>query len=161
MFGENYKNVFAIQDSYIHIPINQPERSHWNFALILTGRKTIIVHDPMYTESRVASIGECLFSFVKREAGDDLTLMTDWEIKTSIKHPQQSDQCNCGVFTLVSSIRAMCLVKQNRIGELFKTWNFPAAADDIMDYRKSFAKIVLNDDRESEFAKFVKMFSLT
>ena len=159
MFGESYKNVFAIQDSFIHIPINQPERTHWNFALILTGTKTIIVHDPMYSESRVASIGECLFSFVKREAGDDVTLMTNWQIKTSIKHPQQSDTVNCGVFTLISSIRAMCLVKQNRIGELLKTWNFPATADDIMDYRKSFAKIVLNDDREVEFANFVNLFS--
>jgi hypothetical protein len=149
MLKDKYMNVFDSKDSFFHIPVNQTQRIHWNFALILMGRKTIIVH----------GIGNALFNFCKREAGEDLSLMTEWTIKTSIAHPQQSDSVSCGVFVLISSIRAMCLIKQNRIDDLYKTWTFPSTIDNIIDYRKSFAKILLDDDKEVEFAKFVNMFS--
>jgi hypothetical protein len=159
MLKDKYMNVFDSKDSFFHIPVNQTQRVHWNFALILMGRKTIIVHDPQYSQSRVIGIGNALFNFCKREAGEDLSLMTEWTIKTSISHPQQSDSVSCGVFVLISSIRAMCLIKQNRIDDLYKTWTFPSTIDNIIDYRKSFAKILLDDDKEVEFAKFVNMFS--
>ena len=34
------KNLFAAKDSTFHIPINHPERAHWNFGLILAEKKT-------------------------------------------------------------------------------------------------------------------------
>ena len=154
------KNLFAAKDSAFHIPINHPERAHWNFGLILAEQKLIIVHDPMFIESRVKLIGSALFEFCKLEAGNDSKLIEDWRIKSSIKHPQQSDDVNCGVFTLISSIRAMCLVKQNRFDELLQDWNFPHADLLLMDYRKRFAKILLDDDKEFEMKRFVDMFLL-
>jgi hypothetical protein len=108
----------------------------------------------------VKLIGSALFEFCKLEAGNDSKLIEDWRIKSSIKHPQQSDDVNCGVFTLISSIRAMCLVKQNRFDELLQDWNFPHADLLLMDYRKRFAKILLDDDKEFEMKRFVDMFLL-
>ena len=154
------KNLFASKDSAFHIPINLPERAHWNFGLILAERRLIIVHDPMFLERRVKQIGHALFEFCKREAGTDTELMTNWGIKKSIQHPQQSDDVNCGVFTLISSIRAMCLVKQNRFDELLQDWHFPHADLHLMDYRWSFAKILLDDEKELEMKRFVDMFLL-
>ena len=154
------KNLFAAKDSVFHIPINHPERSHWNFGLILPEKRLIIVHDPLFIERRVKQIGSALFEFCKREAGTDTELMSDWGIQKSIKHPQQTDTVNCGVFTLISSIRAMCFIKQNRCHELLQDWNFPHSDLNIMDYRKRFAKILLNDDKELEMKRFVNMFSL-
>ena len=100
------------------------------------------------------------FETSKREAGTDTELMTNWGIKKSIQHPQQSDDVNCGVFTLISSIRAMCLVKQNRFDELLQDWHFPHADLHLMEYRKSFAKILLDDEKELEIKRFVDMFLL-
>ena len=152
--------MFASKDTAFHIPINHPERAHWNFGLILAEQKLIIVHDPMFIEHRVKLIGSALFDFCKREAGKDTELMKDWRIKKSIQHPQQTDDVNCGVFTLISSIRAMCLIKQNRIDELLKDWNFPHSDLHIMEYRKRFAKILLDDNKEFEMKQFVDMFLL-
>ena len=114
----------------------------------------------MFIESRVKLKGSALFEFCKREAGTDTELMKNWGIQKSIKHPQQTDNVNCGVFTLISSIRAMCFIKQNRCQQLLQDWNFPHTDLHIMDYRKRFAKILLDDDKEFEMKRFVNMFSL-
>jgi hypothetical protein len=159
MFGSKYPNVYTSKVSCFHVPINSPERTHWNFALILMERRLIIVHDPMYDQTRVISIGSALFKFCKREALEDTSLMENWTVKPYIKHPQQTDNVNCGVFVLISSIRAMCLIKQNRFDDLLENWTFPSAPKSLVEYRRSFAKILLDDEKEKEFAKFVNMFS--
>ena len=75
----------------------------------------------MFIEHRVKLIiGSAIFEFCKREAGTDTELMKDWRIKKSIQHPQQTDNVNCGVFTLISSIRAMCFIKQYRFQQLLQ-----------------------------------------
>ena len=37
----------------VHNAVNELQRSHWNFVLVLVKKKIIIVHYPMYFESRV------------------------------------------------------------------------------------------------------------
>ena len=88
-----------------------------------------------------------------------MDMMKEWDIKKSIKHPQQPDSVNCGVFSIISSMRAMVLFKENRTKELRKGWSFPAQSKELVRYRKSFAKILLDDDKDVELEKFVKMFS--
>ena len=88
-------------------------------------------------------------------------MMKGWEIKTKIPHPQQPDWVSCGVFFIISSMRAMVLFKQNRTKELRKTWSFPSQSKELVRYRKSFAKILLDDDKDVELKNFVNMFSLT
>ena len=88
-----------------------------------------------------------------------MDMMNEWGIKNTIKHPQQSDSVNCGVFSIISSMRAMVLFKENRTKELRKEWSFPAQPKELVRYRKSFAKILLDDDKDVELEKFVKMFS--
>ena len=90
-----------------------------------------------------------------------MDIMAKWDIKKSIKHPQQPDLVNCGVFSIISSMRAMVLFKQNRTNELRKEWSFPSKPKELVRYRKSFAKILLDDDKDVELQKFVNMFSLT
>jgi hypothetical protein len=58
-------------------------------------------------------------------------------------------------------MRAMVLIKQNRTFELRENWNFLSQPMNIMRYRKSFAKILLDDDKDVGFDKFVNMFSKT
>ena len=158
--GGNLKNLFSVKDSAFHIPINFPEREHWNYGLILPGRKQIIVHDPLLSNERVMNIGSALFEFCKREAGADISKITKWDIKLSLKLPQQKDTVSCGVFTVISSIRAMVLIKQNRFEDLCKSWTFPQLDSQLVDYRRSFAKILLDDHKEDEMQRFVDMFSL-
>ena len=158
--GGKLKNLFSVKDSAFHIPINFPEREHWNYGLILPGRKQIIVHDPLLSNERVMNIGSALFEFCKREAGADISKITKWDIKLSLKLPQQKDTVSCGVFTVISSIRAMVLIKQNRFEDLCKNWTFPQLDSQLVDYRRSFAKILLDDHKEDEMQRFVDMFSL-
>ena len=88
-------------------------------------------------------------------------MMKGWDIKKSISHPQQTDSVNCGVFSIISSMRAMVLFKQKRTKKLRKEWNFPSKSKELVRYRKSFAKILLDDDKDVELKNFVNMFSLT
>jgi hypothetical protein len=53
----------------------------------------------------------------------------------------------------------MVLIHQNRIKELYTDWKFPSKKKDLVQYRRSFAKILIDDDKEVELAKFVAMFS--
>ena len=123
--------------------------------------KTIIVHDPLYSEVRVKAIGKAIFKICCLESGENEAIMANWDIKWSIIHPQQKDGVNCGVFSIISSMRAMVLIHQNRIEELYTTWTFPTKRQELLQYRRSFAKILLDDDKEVELAKFVAMFTLT
>jgi hypothetical protein len=59
-----YKNMFSSNDMCVHIAVNEPERSHWNFVLVLVKENTIIVHDPMYSESRVKDLGQKYSKYV-------------------------------------------------------------------------------------------------
>ena len=121
------------------------------------------VHDPMYNEARVKDLGQTIFKIccLENENGGIKAQMANWFIKSSIKHPQQPDMVNCGVFSIISSMRAMVLIKQNRTPELRKDWKFSSQLKDLVRYRKSFAKILLDDDKDVELDKFVGMFSKT
>jgi hypothetical protein len=81
--------------------------------------------------------------------------MANWFIKLKISQPQQPDSVSCGVFTVISSMRAMVLIKQNRTDELHQARNFPSKPLNIVRYRKCFAKILLDDDKDVELDKFV------
>jgi hypothetical protein len=87
--------------------------------------------------------------------------MANWFIKTKISQPQQPDIVSCGVFSIISSMRAMVLIKQNRTEELRQSWKFASKSNNIVRYRKSFAKILLDDDKDVELNNFVNMFSKT
>ena len=89
--------------------------------------------------------------------------MANWFIKLKIKHPQQPDVVvNCGVFSIISSMRAMILINQkNRTIELRNDWKFSSQPKDLVHYRKSFAKILLDDDKDVELDQFVDMLSET
>ena len=159
-----YQNMFSSNDMCVHIAVNEPQRSHWNFVLVLVKQNTIIVHDPMYSETRVKDLGETLFKICCLENthnGGAQERMANWFIKTKISQPQQPDMVSCGVFTIISSMRAMVLIKQNRTDELRQSWNFASKANNIVRYRKSFAKILLDDDKDVELNNFVNMFSKT
>jgi hypothetical protein len=148
----------------VHFAVNEPERSHWNFVLVLVKQNTIIVHDPMYSESRVKDLGQTKFNICFLENmhnGGGKDRMANWFIKTKISQPQQPDSVSCGVFTIISSMRAMVLIKQNRTDELRQAWKFPSKPYNIVRYRKCFAKILLDDDKDVELDKFFKMFSKT
>jgi hypothetical protein len=126
--------------------------------------KTIIVHDPMYNETQVKAIGHTIYKICcleNKQYGGTSDMMKGWEIKTKIPHPQQPDWVSCGVFSIISSMRAMVLIKQNRTKELRKTWSFPSQSKELVRYRKSFAKILMDDDKDVELKNFVNMFSLT
>ena len=99
-----------------------------------------------------------LFAIIKREADGNIELMKGWEIKAKIKHPQQKDNVNCGVFTVLSSIRAMTLIRTQRAEELWKDWHFLPSKPDLMKYRMMLSKILLNDEKETQFQEFLKMF---
>jgi hypothetical protein len=160
----SYKNMFSSNDMCVHFAVNEPERSHWNFVLVLVNQNTIIVHDPMHSESRVKKLGQTIFEICCQENTDNgggNDRMANWFIKLKISQPQQPDSVSCGVFTIISSMRAMVLIKQNRTDELRQTWNFPSKSNNIVRYRKSFAKILLDDDKDIELSKFVDMFSKT
>ncbi len=86
-------------------------------------------------------------------------MMKGWDIKKSISHPQQPDLVNCGVFSIISSMRAMVLFKRNRTKELRKDWSFPSQPKELARYRKSFAKILLGENKDVELDNFVNMFS--
>ena len=116
----------------------------------------------MYNESRVKSLGDTIFKIccLENEKGGAKAQMANWLIKLSLQHPQQPDLVNCGVFSIISSMRAMVLIKQNRTDELRKNWNFSSQHKDLVRYRKSFAKILLDDDKEVDLDKFFfNMFS--
>jgi hypothetical protein len=157
-----YKNMFSSNDMCVHIAVNEPEQSHWNFVLVLVKQKTIIDHDPMYSENKVKAIGDTVFKICcleNKQNGGTSDMMKGWDIKKSIKHPQQPDLVNCGVFFIISSMRAMVLFKQNRTKELRKEWSFPSKPKELVRYRKSFAKILLGDGKDVELENFVNMFS--
>ena len=127
-------------------------------------QKTIIVHDPMYNEAQqVEKIGDAIFKICclenEQNGGTTKHIMAEWDIKKSIKHPQQPDSVSCGVFSIISSMRAMVLFKKNRTKELRQTWSFPSQPKELVRYRKSFAKILLDDDKDVELNKFVNLFS--
>ena len=89
-----YQNMFSSNDMCVHIAVNEPQRSHWNFVLVLVKQNTIIVHDPMYSESRVKDLGETIFKICcleNTENGGAKERMADWIIKTKIQHSQQPD----------------------------------------------------------------------
>ena len=160
----SYKNMFKSNDMCVHIAVNEPEQKHWNFVLVLVKEKTIIVHDPMYNQTQVKAIGHTIYKICcleNKQNGGTSDMMKGWEIKTKIPHPQQPDWVSCGVFSIISSMRAMVLFKQNRTKELRKTWSFPSKPKELVRYRKSFAKILLDDDKDVELKNFVNMFSLT
>jgi hypothetical protein len=159
-----YKNMFSSNDMCVHFAVNEPERSHWNFVLVLVKQNTIIVHDPMHSESRVKNLGQIIFNVCCQEntdIGGGNDRMAHWFIKTKISQPQQPDSVSCGVFTIISSMRAMVLIKQNRTDELRQSWKFASKPNNMVRYRKSFAKILLDDDKDVELNKFVDMFSKT
>jgi hypothetical protein len=159
-----YQNMFSSNDMCVHIAVNEPEQIHWNFVLVLVKEKTIIVHDPMYNETQVKAIGHTIYKICcleNKQYGGTSDMMKGWEIKTKIPHPQQPDWVSCGVFSIISSMRAMVLIKQNRTKELRKTWSFPSQSKELVRYRKSFAKILMDDDKDVELKNFVNMFSLT
>jgi len=158
---KTYRNMFSSKDLCVHIAVNESQGEHWNYALVLVKEKTIIVHDPLYSEVRVKAIGKAIFKICCLESGENEAIMANWDIKWSIIHPQQKDSVNCGVFSIISSMRAMVLIHQNRIEELYTTWTFPTKRQELLQYRRSFAKILLDDDKEVELAKFVAMFTLT
>ena len=153
--------MISSNDMCVHIAFNEPQRSHWNFVLVLVKQKTIIVHDLMYSESRVKDLRETIFKIccLENKNGGAKEQMANWFIKTKIQHPQQPDMVSCGVFSIISSIRAMVLIKQNRTDELRRNWNFPSKSNNIVRYRRCFAKILLDDDKDVELDKLVKMFS--
>ena len=127
-------------------------------------QKTIIVHDPMYSESRVKDLGETIFKICCLENtynGGAKDRMANWFIKTKISQPQQPDIVSCGVFSIISSMRAMVLIKQNQTDELRESWNFPSKPTNLVHYQKCFAKILLDDDKDAELDKFVNIFSKT
>ncbi len=87
-----YQNMFSSNDMCVHIAVNEPEQAHWNFVLVLVKQKPIIVHDPMYTESRVKVLGDTIFKICcleNKQNGETTAQMANWYIKTSIQHPQQ------------------------------------------------------------------------
>jgi hypothetical protein len=155
--------MFSSNDMCVHIAVNKPQQSHWNFVLVLVKQKTIIVQDPMYNEDQVKAIGDTIFKICcleNKQNGGTSDMMKGWNIKKSIKHPQQHDVVNnCGVFSIISSMRAMVLFEQNRTKELRMEWSFPSQPKELVRYRKSFAKIVLDDSKDIELENFVKMFS--
>jgi hypothetical protein len=117
----------------------------------------------MYFESRVKDLGETIFKIccLENEKGGTKAQMANWFIKTLIQHSQQPDVVSCGVFSIISSIRAMVLIKQNQTDELRESWNFPSKPTNLVHYPKCFAKILLDDDKDAELDKFVNMFSIT
>jgi hypothetical protein len=151
--------MFSSKDLCVHIVINEPEGGHWNYVLVLVNEKKIIVHDPMYDKERVKALGETIFKICCLESGENKAMMQNWDFKSNISHPQQEDVVSCGVFSIISSMRAMVLIHQNRIKELYTDWRFPSKKNHLVQYRRSFAKILLDDDKEVELAKFVAMFS--
>ncbi len=114
---------------------------------------------------RVKDLGETIFKICCLEnTHNDAAKeqMAYWFIKTKISQPQQPDIVSCGVFTIISSMRAMVLIKQNRTDELRQSWKlFASKSNIIVRYRKSFAKILLDDDKDVELNNFVDMFSKT
>jgi len=156
---KTYRNMFSSKDLCVHIAVNEPQGEHWNYALVLVKEKTIIVHDPLYSEGRVKALGNAIFKICCLESGENDAMMDKWEVKLTINHPRQKDSVNCGVFSIISSMRAMVLIHQNRIEELYTAWIFPMKRIELVQYRRSFAKILLDDDKEVELAKFVAMFS--
>ena len=159
-----YHNMFGSNDMCVHIAVNEPQREHWVFVLVLVKEKIIIVHDPIFNEERVKEIGDAIFKICcleNKQNGGTKEHMAGWDIKKSIQHPQQPDTVNCGVFSIISSMRAMVLFKKNRTKELRQTWSFPSQRKELVRYRKSFAKILLDDDKDVELNKFVDMFSKT
>ena len=81
-----YQNMFSSNDRFVHIAVNEPQRSHWNFVLVLVEQNTIIVHDPMYSESRVKDLGEPIFKICcleNAQNGGAKERMANWFIKTS------------------------------------------------------------------------------
>ena len=110
-----YHNMFGSNDMCVHIAVNEPQQSHLNFALVLVQQKTIIVHDPMFHEDRVTEIGDAIFKICcleNQQNGGTKENMAKWDIKKSIQHPQQPDSVSCGVFSIISSMRAMVLFKK-------------------------------------------------
>jgi len=156
---KTYRNMFSSKDLCVHIAVNEPQGSHWNYALVLVKEKTIIVHDPLYSGGRVNALGNAIFKICCLESGENEAMMDKWEVKLTINHPQQEDSVSCGVFSIMSSMRAMVLIHQNRIKELYTDWKFPSKKKDLVQYRRSFAKILIDDDKEVELVKFVAMFS--
>jgi hypothetical protein len=156
---KTYRNMFSSKDLCVHIAVNEPQGEHWNYALVLVKEKTIIVHDPLYSEVRVNALGNAIFKICCLESGENEAMMDKWEVKLTINHPRQIDSVNCGVFSIISSMRAMVLIHQNRIKELYTDWKFPMKRIELVQYRRSFAKILLDDEKEVELAKFVAMFS--
>ena len=156
---KTYRNMFSSKDLCVHIAVNEPQGEHWNYALVLVKEKTIIVHDPLYSGGRVNALGNAIFKICCLESGENDAMMDKWEVKLTINHPRQIDSVNCGVFSIISSMRAMVLIHQNRIKELYTDWKFPMKRIELVQYRRSFAKILLDDEKEVELAKFVAMFS--
>ena len=157
-----YHNMFGSNDMCVHIAVNEPQQIHWVFVLVLVKEKTIIVHDPMFNEESVNKIGDAIFKICcleKKQNGGTEEHMAGWDIKKSIQHPQQPDTVNCCVFSIISSMRAMVLFKTKRTKELRQTWSFPSQRKELVRYRKSFAKILLDDDKDVELNKFVDLFS--
>jgi hypothetical protein len=108
-----YQNMFSSNDMCIHIAVNEPQRSHWNFVLVLLKQKSITVHDPMYSESTIKGLGDTIFKICcleNTQNGGAKAQMANWFIKTSIQHSQQPDVVSCGVFSIISSMRAMVLI---------------------------------------------------
>ena len=157
-----YQNIFSANDMCVHIAVNEPQQTHCVFVLVLVKEKIIIVHDPMFHEDRVKEIGDAIFKICcleNEQNGGTKEHMAGWDIKKSIQHPQQPDSVNCGVFSIISSMRAMVLFKKKRTKELRQTWSFPSQRKELVRYRKSFAKILLDDDKDVELNKFVNLFS--
>ena len=43
-----YQNMFSSNDICVHIAVNEPQRSHWNFVLVLVKQNTIIFYHLFY-----------------------------------------------------------------------------------------------------------------
>ena len=77
LLKHNYKNMFSSEDLCFHIAVNEPQLTHWNFVLVLVKQKTIIVHDPMFSEERVNSLGKTIFKICFLESGNNTQRMSN------------------------------------------------------------------------------------
>ena len=153
-----YKNIFDFANGCgaVHIPVNW-YNNHWLYVLILVHEKKIVVHDPQFNQERVQSLGAAIFEYVKLEA-DGKVESEKWEVKLSISQPQQKDDVNCGVFTILSAMRAMRFVKDGRKDNLLMSWTLKSSPESLVEYRSRFCRILLEDDLDRELQFFSDLF---
>jgi len=172
--SECYKNGQSLFDekNILHIPINYPTNSHWQYCYVLMGKKCIVLADSLNNEGGNGDkITKIILRYLKDEFEANNPKMTvfdnqKWSCFYEHSTPHQVDGYNCGVFLILNMLRVLQYVHcgkkfiksqspNSRTRLLGSEWKRTFSEEEKIELRLTMFEIIRNDSDVRALLPFI------